>query len=317
VPTEESVQALTSLGFTGLEAEIYAYLLSELPSSGYRVAQALGRPVANVYKALENLQAKGAVVVEQGGTRLSRAVPMEELLKSIEREFRDRAGRAREALGSLKPTPADARVYQLASREQVIERCRSMLARARQLVIADLFPEPFRVLKADVEAAAGRGVTALIKTFEPATLAGARVIVNPRGRELVDRYPGEWIILVIDGAELVIASLARDRRSLHQAIWTESPTLSWIVHTSFAAEMMFCELCSQIAVSGDMEEIKSAVMPMVEPGGKVYTENLGPVQEAMAAFSPCFARDLPGYLSLLEQFGKVDITETQSDKANH
>jgi len=308
VSTNESVDVLTSLGFTGLEAEVYSYLLSEVPSTGYRVAQALGRPVANVYKALEALQAKGAVIVDQGGTRLSRAVPIEELLKRIERDFRNKTGRARDILASIAPAPPDARVYQLRTREQVLERCRAMLGRATSLVVADLFPEPLRLLRQDVEAAAARGIRAIVKTFEPAEVTGAKVVVNPRGRELVDRYPGEWIILVVDGAEIVIASLAKDRRTLHQAIWTESPVLSWIVHTSFAAEMMFCDLCNRIADADSLETVKEAVRPIVEPGGKYPPTGLKGLQASMAAFAPCFSRDLPGYLTLMEQFGRSGET---------
>lgn len=49
------------LGFTGLEADVYTALLAESPTTGYRVAQALGKAVANTYKAIASLEAKRAV----------------------------------------------------------------------------------------------------------------------------------------------------------------------------------------------------------------------------------------------------------------
>src|SRR5262249_31837414 len=153
VPTEESVQALVALGFTGLEAEVYAYLLAEAPATGYRVAQSLGRPVANVYKAIEALESRGAIIVDQGETRQSRAVPADELLKRLEREFQSRQAIAKDALAGLKPAPEDERIYQLRTREQVFERCRSMLDRSKALIVADLFPDPLEVLRPGIEAA--------------------------------------------------------------------------------------------------------------------------------------------------------------------
>jgi sugar-specific transcriptional regulator TrmB len=306
VKTEESVEALVRLGFTGLEAEVYAFLLTELPSTGYRVAQALNRPVANVYKALEALEFKGAVVVDQSETKLSRAIPAEELLKRLERDFSQRAARARDVLDSMKPAPGDSRVYQLRTREQVLERCRAMIRRANSLVLADLFPDPLQALRVDVEAAAARGITAIVKTFNGGPIPGVTVVRNPDGPDLVERYPGQWLILTVDGAELVIASFAKDRRTIHQAIWTESPTVAWIVHTSFAAETMFCELTNQIAVADDLDSLKRALGQLVERDTHLANEPDSDFGSTMEVLSRCYSQDLQGYQALLQQFGGVE-----------
>ena len=63
------------MGLNALEAEVYAQLLKESPLTGYGVAKALGKPAANVYKAIDTLADKGAVIVDEGGTRQCRAVP--------------------------------------------------------------------------------------------------------------------------------------------------------------------------------------------------------------------------------------------------
>src|SRR5438874_1780106 len=80
---QDLIRALVELGVTGLEAEVYTFLLQESPATGYRAAQALGRPVAGIYKALEALAHRGAVVVEEGTTRQYRSVPGEELLGGL------------------------------------------------------------------------------------------------------------------------------------------------------------------------------------------------------------------------------------------
>src|SRR5436190_9967806 len=114
---EDTFQSLTGLGFTELEAEVYVSLLRHSPATGYRVAQSIGRPVANTYKAIESLQYKGAVLVDEGSNRLCRAVPAEELLAQIERSFQHRRQEAAKALASLHAAPEDDRVYQLQSVE--------------------------------------------------------------------------------------------------------------------------------------------------------------------------------------------------------
>src|SRR3974377_860031 len=85
--TVQAIHALTDFGFTDLEAEVYVFLLQEWPAPGYRGAHALGKPVANTYKAIESLQNKGAILVDEGANRLCRAVPAEELLSQLERNF--------------------------------------------------------------------------------------------------------------------------------------------------------------------------------------------------------------------------------------
>src|ERR1700730_2132659 len=90
IDLESSAQALVALGFSGFEAEVYVRLLAEpQPVTGYKVAQVLGKPVANTYKALESLSNKGAVIIDDGANRMCRAVAADELLSKLERRFRD------------------------------------------------------------------------------------------------------------------------------------------------------------------------------------------------------------------------------------
>ena len=44
-------EILMQIGFTQLESEVYLYLLTEGAHTGYAVAKAIGKAVANVYKS--------------------------------------------------------------------------------------------------------------------------------------------------------------------------------------------------------------------------------------------------------------------------
>ena len=67
-------KSLESLGLTQIEALAYAYLVANPSSTGYRVARGIGKPTANVYRALESLGRKGAVLQDRALTPSFRAL---------------------------------------------------------------------------------------------------------------------------------------------------------------------------------------------------------------------------------------------------
>jgi sugar-specific transcriptional regulator TrmB len=56
-------------------------------ATGYRVGREIGRPTANVYKALDALVAKGAVLVQEGGAGLFAPVPPRRFLAQLRGAF--------------------------------------------------------------------------------------------------------------------------------------------------------------------------------------------------------------------------------------
>jgi sugar-specific transcriptional regulator TrmB len=278
----DALQSLTGLGFTELEAEIYVALLEDPPATGYRVAQSIGRPVANTYKAIESLQNKGAVLIDEGASRLCRAVPAEELLGQLERSFQRRRQEAANALASVRAAPEDDRVYQLQTAEQVFERCRRMLEECEHVAILDVFPKALEELRDAVEAAARRGVRVVIKAYEPASIDGAEVAVHPQGRISLRRWPGQWLNVVTDGREHLLAFLTADLRGLHQAVWSGSAYLSWVFHSAVGAELILADLLRAIENGATVAELRHAV----------------------AGYQSLFRADLPGARSLLARFGK-------------
>lgn len=278
---EECVRALVDLGFNGLEAEVYTALAQHPPMTGYRVAQVLGKPAANVYKAIESLQAKGAVIVDEGANRVCHAVPAEELLGLLERGFRASRERAAAALAELQSVPADDRVYQLRSRDQVMERCRRMLERAERIALLDAFPGPLDELRPEAEAAAARGVLVAVKAYEPTTLREAEVFVDPDGRAVIGRWPGQWINVVVDGREHLLALLTRDGLSVHQAVWSESPYLSWVYHSAVSRELIMADVEKRVAEGASSKELRGSmeryhrIVASDAPGFNLLVRRLG------------------------------------------
>lgn len=270
-----AIQSLLDLGFREIEAKVYTYLLAHPPTTGYRVSHAIGKPVANTYKAIAELERRGAIQVDDGGNRLVRAVPIEELLAQIERAHRDRRQAAEEALTDLEPQEADDRIYSLRSVDQVLERARAMVERARRTIVADLFPQPFRELRAGLVEAAGRGLLVAVKVYErvegtpgtqePATQESAKPEsakrksakqgpaeqesarqIRPGRLDLVgatdparvlDAWPGQQLSIVCDAEEHLLALLSAEMDTVHQAVWSRSAFLSCMHHNHVAVEI--------------------------------------------------------------------------------
>ena len=240
--TDSPSQSLQQLGFTGLEAEVYVYLLQHPPATGYRIAQGVGKTKANTYKALESLLSKGAVLVDDGESRVWRAVPSEELLAHLGRSYSRAADRAAAALNGLGNREFDARVYQLHSREQALERARRMLARAQWVALVDLDPTIVPELAPELEAAARRGVRVVVKLYAPATLAGVETIERVDGQRLTDALPSDPMGLSIDGTEFLSAQLSPNGGPPIQAIWTASPILAYEAYHSLMYQLILTEV---------------------------------------------------------------------------
>ncbi len=118
----DPTHTLEQLGLTQLEAEIYIHLLKVSPGTGYSVAKGLGKPAANVYKALDTLARKGVVEIEEGKTRFARPVSYEELLHSLKATFNRQCDTAASSLASLPGPDRDHRIYHLYTRDQVVSK---------------------------------------------------------------------------------------------------------------------------------------------------------------------------------------------------
>lgn len=251
-----ATRALTDLGLTPLEAEIYGHLAAGAVDTGYGIAKALGKPRANVYQALRTLQLKGAVIADDGETQQCRAVPPSELLDRLEREFGERRSRAEEELSRLPDPGTDARVYQLKSAEQALERGRRMIAEAAEVVVVDAFPSPLAALSPDLEAAARRGVMVVAKSYAKQEIRGARVFLEPNAEQVRQRWPADWVNLVTDGSQLLLALLRPAAEGapagVVQAVWSASPYLAWIVYGYLTQELVVTAVDAAVADGHDL-----------------------------------------------------------------
>lgn len=233
----DALVLLQSLGLNQLEAEVYVTLLNNEPMTPYRVGTILGRPTANVYKAVESLARRGAVLAEDGESRTCRAVPVNQFVRELERDFLATTRDTAAALATLATPTADERVYRLTNVAQVIERAHDMIEkRTESILVVDAFPRALAELVPAIEQAIVRKVKVFVQAYEPISIDGAHVVVTPIGAKAVSHWKSEQLNLVADGREHLLALLSDDLRTVYQAIWSQSVYLSCILHAGRVSE---------------------------------------------------------------------------------
>lgn len=216
---------------------MYLALLPIEPVTAYRLGTLIGKPTANVYKAVEALARRGAVVVQEGESRAVRAVPVAEFVRHTEREFLDKTRVLAEQLTSLEQQHYDERVYRLESPGQVLERGRQMLqVGATTVAVVDAFPAALASMASSIRAAIDRGVDVVVQAYAPIELAGADLVVTPFGADAVKAWGGEQLNIMIDGREHLVALLTADLGGVVQAVWSQSVYLSCILHAGRLCE---------------------------------------------------------------------------------
>jgi len=230
-------QWLTPFGFTDLEARLYAELLKQSPSTGYRLSRAVGKAAANTYQALESLARKGAVLADEAEPRNYRAVAPAELFAALRRTFTQQAEAAESGLSALyTPTPEE-RLYQLKSLPQALERARALIEDAREIVLFDLFPQPLSALREALIRAHHRGVRVGGITYDAGEEAPFVQVVAPGAAFVTERWPGRQMTLIADAREVLLGLIAPDDASLMRGFWSDSPYLACLHHSGLASEM--------------------------------------------------------------------------------
>ena len=251
------VQLIADLGFTDLESEIYVFLLQYSPATGYKIAKSIGRSFTNTYKALAALQAKGAILVDESESKLSRAVPVEELLDQLERRFRSQRQATLDAVKELPSCAGDNRIYQLNTVEQVYERAHQMLASAEERVLIELFPEPLIALKTAVEETAKRGIHVAARVYQGEELAGPMMIQSPFGAENLKKWPTHWMGVYVDGRQFLMGHISRDGKQVLQAFWSANFYLARSLYSHVNSDLHHYAFHAKLKTATSVDELRA------------------------------------------------------------
>jgi sugar-specific transcriptional regulator TrmB len=175
----EVAEELVRLGFSTYEARTYVGLLLAGGGTGYRISNGTGVPQPKVYETLHRLVERGAAVQVNARPARYVAVPPDELLNRLERDFRRRLERARTSLDFLPAAGEEQTslaVTHLASIEAGVECARDAIEGASTRVYLHGRRDELKPLAGAVEKAAARGVEFVLVHF------GALPFAAPPGR---------------------------------------------------------------------------------------------------------------------------------------
>jgi sugar-specific transcriptional regulator TrmB len=240
---EEMAKLLTDLGFTEYEAKTYLALLRQSPLTGYAVARASGVPRSKIYEVLASMVERGDVLVSYGEPVQYAPKQPKELIESRRRTAEKRFSAAEEGLEHFldQNIPNDL-IWDIRGRDEILYRLREVIGRADKQILLGIWEEDVPEIREALALAARRGVTISVVAYGNPDLPFAGVYPHEPGAEAIaHEFGGRWIVLSIDGKEIVagIVSLGKDSRaawSSHLAI--TMPITEEIKHDIYIIEML-------------------------------------------------------------------------------
>jgi len=207
--------------------------------TGYKIAQKLGKPAANTYKALELLQKKG-LVVSDVSSKVKRysSLPISEYLDQRENELIDKRKKLVDALRSISTNPLEEGLYRLQNTESMYERAKQMILQAKDVVAVDICPTPLDKLQGTLENAAKTKAPVLAKVYSAIIPKGCDVVRAEFIGSPLESWPFEWLQLIIDGKEHLTALIGNQGSHLFQAIWCKNAFLSMVAYNGLLSEFL-------------------------------------------------------------------------------
>ncbi len=224
---QDLIGNLGKIGFSEYEAKAYVALLRENPITGYQLAKLSSVPRSMIYEVLGKLVARGAAMtLRKEGSMLYAPVPAVEFLDQLRREHEDLVTSLKDDLTSLNAASDLDYVWNIEGHENIMAKAEEMVGRARERICLSLLPETFSSLQTMLTQAIDRGVRVVVYSTRKLDLPGGRVVVIPSPTEAQERVEGLWLILAIDGQEVLIGEMLTENRA--RASWTGSPLFVFV-----------------------------------------------------------------------------------------
>jgi len=218
---------LVKIGFSEYEAKAYVALLRENPITGYQLAKLSSVPRSMIYEVLGKLTARGAAMTlrKEGSTRYA-PVQAKEFLDQLHREHEELVTSLKDDLTTLDSASDLEYVWNIEGHENIMAKVEEMIDQAERRIYLSLLPATFPALRSALERAIGRGVQVVIYSTSDLELPGGQVIATPVPEAAQERVEGLWLVLVIDGEEVLIGELLTENQA--RASWTGSPLFVFV-----------------------------------------------------------------------------------------
>jgi sugar-specific transcriptional regulator TrmB len=228
-------EVFAQLGFNALESEVYIALSKHGPQTAYKIGKLLGRPTANVYKAVDVLAEHGAIELMEGDVRICKALPIQSVVKQMERGYQNKMKQAVDALGNLSAESKDEGIYKLQTVEAVFQRAKEMIKRTKSVLVIDAFPNALQRIKKDIQQVKGKEV--FVQAYEEPGLDNHISLVVPEiSAKVLAYWDAEQLNIAVDGKEMLVALFSKKLDKLVQATYSNNLYLSCMVYSGILNE---------------------------------------------------------------------------------
>lgn len=238
----ELANLLAKTGLTGHEARLYALLLGGQSYTGYEAAKATGISRSNVYLALEGLADKGGAYRIEGEAARYTAVPIEEYLRNIARDFTALLANIRR-LAPHPLQPPESYVT-ITGDDKIRHKMCNMLDGAQQRVYLSMALPIVQSLIHPLGQAVARGLKVVITTDAPFALEGAQVYHTQK--------PPAQVRLIADSQQVLTGTL-RTQTQEAVCLFTANQTIVTLFKEALRSEIELIQL-KQIPLKTDITE---------------------------------------------------------------
>lgn len=222
------IEELRKIGLSDLEARCYLALHEEPHLSGYEVAKRVSVSRTNVYAVLRALTEQGICRVIEGDPALYDAVPIEELIRTLQSDFEKTSARL---LQELKPPPRKtSSFYSWYGEEPLKKAIRRVIANTRKTLIVDIWAEDVHWVEESLLDAERRGISVTLITIGETHSPLRHVLVHQRSEEWNNTASRKFSILS-DCTAAIIGSFTSGLKL--SALETDHPSVTELLVNAF------------------------------------------------------------------------------------
>lgn len=189
--------------------------------NGSEIARTLGINRSLIYKALEELSCKGAIAgLSAAGTTRYTALPLEEILDGVEKDFKSTCEFLRDHLGEAVQVPEMKNIWNVSGYGSIVRRASLMMQKAISIVQIAGKGQEIELFRAGLSRARRRGLEV--------------ERVTPVDEELSGSFP---LLLLVDHRELLAGYIGRPMAPGQlemPVIWTENPGIVRMAEVVFS-----------------------------------------------------------------------------------
>jgi hypothetical protein len=147
------------------------------------------------------------------------------------------------------------------------------------VAFTELYPEPLRKLKPDIDQTSSEGVKITLRFYGNEDLQGPRLIQSPYGTDTFKEHHGSWLSIFADATQFLIAHLTQDIKKVRFAFWSRNPFLAWSFFSYVSRDFLYYSIRPSIKSARTIEELQSILQDLeaqfpigLEPGSRLLTD---------------------------------------------